>query len=396
MKKYTHLTCEERYQIEVHKAMNKSNVWIAKAIGRSESTIRREIKRNGTIRGYKASQAIDRSKKRSIYSKTQRKKITGEMMEYIIAKLSEYHSPEQISGRLEKELGKKVSHETIYKFIYSKAGKRLNLKQYLRHRGRKYQRRDKRKYAGRGYIPGRIDIDERPMIVEEKSRIGDWEIDTIVGANHDGYILSAVDRKTKLTKLAKVDNCRADTVSKALIAILKPYKKSLKTITADNGKEFSYHQLISKNLHADFFFAKPYHSWQRGLNEHTNGLVRQFLPKKSSFANLSHDFVQAIEDHLNNRPRKILNFYTPNEVFFNSYYLGSSNLNGRLKICYDTRKEPVPMEILYLLIPIALLMSLAALYFFFWCIRSNQFTDPKRAKYSILDNNKTDDIKKES
>lgn len=312
--KYTRLSEEERWHIEVHYSNGKSIGWISRCLGRAHSTISRELARNSTVHGYKASQACTMSTNRLEYRNTQRRKLHGSFQELVISKLKECWSPEQISGWLEVNGHAKVSHETIYQFVYGAVGRRQNLKQYLRHGGRKYQKRSKQKYAGRGYIPGRIDIDDRPNIVEEKSRIGDWELDTIVGEHHQGYIVSMVDRMTKYTKLAFVENAKAVTVKKAIIQALKPH--TVHTLTADNGKEFAQHNAIATKLKADFYFAKPYHSWERGLNEHTNGLVRQFLPKKTNFLKtLTPQKLQHIENLLNNRPRKVLHFKSPMQVF---------------------------------------------------------------------------------
>ena len=185
----------------------------------------------------------------------------------------------------------------------------------MRHSGKKYNRRSKGT-SGRGCIPGRIDIKERPKIVEEKTRLGDWELDTIIGAEHQGAIVSMVDRATKLTKLAKVPQKKADEVRNALVKRLSPIRKFVHTLTADNGREFAYHQSVSRALQADFFFATPYHSWERGLNEHTNGLIRQYFPKGTNFNHISEEEIEQVERLLNNRPRKVLNFETPMEAFF--------------------------------------------------------------------------------
>lgn len=185
----------------------------------------------------------------------------------------------------------------------------------MRHRGKKYNKRSA-KSAGRGLIPGRIDIDQRPDIVEEKSRIGDWEIDTIIGKNHVGAIVSLVDRASKYTRIHLVPNKKASVVSAAIVSELKDLKGKTHTLTADNGKEFAKHAEIAASLNAEVYFAKPYASWQRGLNEHTNGLIRQYFPKKTRFDTITQQDVKKVEMLLNTRPRRILNFKTPTEVFF--------------------------------------------------------------------------------
>ena len=223
-------------------------------------------------------------------------------------------SPVQISGWLKRHGKEYVSYETIYKHIWADKKKGGTLYKHLRHSGKKYYKRSKGT-AGRGCIPGRVDIKERPIIVETKIRLGDWELDTIIGANHQGAIVSMVDRATKLTKLVKVSHKTAQEVKDALIKKLGPIREFVYTLTADNGKEFAYHQSVSEALQADFFFATPYHSWERGLNEHTNGLVRQYFPKSLSFDNITEEDIERVETLLNNRPRKILDFETPLEAF---------------------------------------------------------------------------------
>ena len=223
-------------------------------------------------------------------------------------------SPVQISGWLKKQKKEHVSHETIYKHIWIKKKDGGVLYKNLRHHGKKYNKRSKGT-AGRGCIPGRIDIDKRPSIVEEKTRLGDWELDTIIGTGQSGAIVSMVERTSKLTKLFSVAHRTAEAVARALIQRLGSIKLFVHTLTSDNGKEFANHQEVSAELEADFYFAKPYHSWERGLNEHTNGLVRQYFPKEKRFDEISQKELERVELLLNNRPRKILNFETPQEVF---------------------------------------------------------------------------------
>ena len=159
-----------------------------------------------------------------------------------------------------------------------------------------------------------MDIDQRPKIVEQRSRVGDWEIDSIVGKGHRGAIISMVERNTRFTKIIKVNDRKAARVAASLVKQLRKFKSKVLTITSDNGKEFAYHQHVSNALSADFFFAKPYSAWQRGTNENTNGLVRYYLPNGTDFSMLTHKDIQKIEDALNNRPRKCLGFKTPKEL----------------------------------------------------------------------------------
>ena len=178
----------------------------------------------------------------------------------------------------------------------------------LRNSEKKYNKRGSKR-AGRGCIPGRIDISERPEIVEEQTRLGDWELDTIIGTEGNGGIVS------KLTKIEKVSRKTAEEVKDALVDRLRPIQEFIITVTSDNGKEFAYHEQVSQSLETNFYFEKPYHSWERGLNEHTNGLVLYYLPKNKRFDGVSGGSLKEIESLLNNRPRKVLDFATPEEVF---------------------------------------------------------------------------------
>jgi IS30 family transposase len=236
------------------------------------------------------------------------------MIAMIEEKLRLNWSPEQISGWLKRQVDEHVSYETIYKHIWADKQQGGILYKCLRHSGKKYNKRSKGS-SGRGCIPGRIDIKERPLIVEKKTRLGDWELDTIIGSQHRGAIVSMIDRASKFTHLVKVPNKTAEEVEKALIKKLGPKREFVHTLTADNGKEFACHQNVSASLEADFFFATPYHSWERGLNEHTNGLVRQYFPKSCCFDGISEEDIEKVEALLNNRPRKVLGFETPLEAF---------------------------------------------------------------------------------
>jgi len=313
-KGYHHLTYEQRCQISALNEISKSQNEIAKVLGVHRSSISREIKRNSSLGIYSHEMAQNNSILRRS-KKYQRKKIMNEPTIKAVEntlKLKQW-SPQQISGRLKKD-GIQISHETIYKHIWDDKKKGGTLHKYLRHKGKKYQKRGNLT-SGRGLIPNRKDIDARPKIVDKKLRFGDFEIDTIIGTGNSGAILSIVDRASKLTKLAYVFSKSSDDIEKALIEKLTPFKDLALTITSDNGKEFANHQNISSTLDVDFYFAKPYQSWQRGLNEHTNGLVRQYFPKNLRFDEISDFEIQIVEDLLNNRPRKVLNYETPLEVF---------------------------------------------------------------------------------
>ena len=311
---YHHLTYDSRCQIYALKSTGLLQKNIASILKVSPSTICRELKRNTGKRGYRYEQAQRKSKERRSKSSSTPRRMVKAMVEVINAKLDEKWSPEQISGVL-KASGTPISHESIYRHVW--ADKRTGgvLHKNLRHQGKKYNYKGSLK-AGRGIIPNRVDISERSKIVDKKQRIGDWEADTIIGAKHRGAIVSLVDRCSKMTLLHGLPDKQAKGVAQAIISRLReiPSKKR-KTITYDNGKEFSKHEEIARSLSVKCYFATPYHSWERGLNEHTNGLVRQYFPKGSDLSAISNDDIQFVENQLNNRPRKVLGYRTPREAF---------------------------------------------------------------------------------
>jgi transposase, IS30 family len=311
----THLTPEERCQIEVLLRRGDSQRVIAKLLSRPPSTIRREIKRNRGAKGYRTKQAQTKAEERRAVASQSPRKMKSETVTLIEEKLTQYQwSPEQISGWMKAVGTESVSHERIYRHIWADKESGGELYKHLRHSGKKYNKR-KGKTSGRGLIPRRVDIDQRPSIVAEKTRLGDWEIDTVIGANHKGVLVTAVDRASKYAVIEAVENKSAAAVTEALVRRLGSFQGKVLTITADNGKEFAEHEKITAMLGSPVYFAKPYHSWERGLNEHTNGLIRQYLPKGLSFENVTAADVDKIEHLLNNRPRKALGFKTPQEAF---------------------------------------------------------------------------------
>jgi transposase, IS30 family len=311
---YKHLTTEARCQIYAFKSTGSTQKKIAEHIGVSAATICRELKRNSGKKGYRYKQADEKAIKRRRQASSRPKRMTSAVVKLIELKLIEKWSPEQISGILGKN-NILISYESIYLYIRSNKKSGGNLYTNLRRNGKKYNRRAG-KTAGRGCIPNRIDISQRPKIIEKKSRLGDWEGDTIIGAKQQGVILSLVDRKSKFTLLAKMNGKFADQVPGLIKKCLKrlPRKIAGHSVTFDNGKEFSRHEEITRQTKLRCYFATPYHSWERGLNEHTNGLVRQYCPKGSNLNEYSENEIQYVEDQLNNRPRKVLNYLTPNEV----------------------------------------------------------------------------------
>ena len=314
-KGYHHLTRDQRCQLYTLKGNGESTKNIAVTLEVHRSALYRELKRNTGLKGYRYQQAQERASERKKISTQNNLKMTPELITTIDVKLRLQWSPVQISGWLKRQNSKRaVSHESIYKHVREDKTHGGTLYKELRHNSKKYNKRGSGK-AGRGCIPGRVDISDRPAIVEEKSRIGDWELDTIIGREHKGAIVSMVERHSKLTRLAKIKKKTAQEVKEALIRSLGDVADCVHTLTSDNGKEFACHQEIASQLGASMYFARPYHSLERGLNEHTNGLVRQYLPKHQWFDEVTQETVRGIEDLLNNRPRKVLQFRTPIEVF---------------------------------------------------------------------------------
>lgn len=288
---------------------------IAAALGVCQSTISRELKRNTDKNGYRYEQAHALSTQRRHAVSATPRKMNLELISRIEAALrTDQLSPEQISGRLKLTSNIEISHESIYLHIWKDKRRGGDLFKSLRRHGKKYNKRSA-KHAGRGLIPNRVDITLRPAVVDEKSRVGDFEGDTIVGSHHRGAIVSIVDRKTKVVVLQLVPQAKAYETAMAMINRLSPIKSIVRTITTDNGKEFAQHQKVLQALKAQFFFAQPYHSWERGLNENTNGLVRLYFPKGTDFSKLDQQQVLAVEKKLNNRPRKTLGYRTPSEEF---------------------------------------------------------------------------------
>ena len=313
MDHYSQLTQEQRYHIYGLQKAKKSQTYIADAVGVHKSTISREVIRNRGDRGYRPQQAHQRALDNRQQA-GKHIKFTPELKTVVIEKILLDWSPDQISGYLQKENAASISHERIYQFLLTdkKAGGTLHI--HLRHSGKKRKKRYGAKDR-RGQIKNRISIDERPKIVDKKLRIGDWEGDTIIGKQQQKAIVTLVDRASKMTRIGPVATKHSDVVAAIMIDLLTPMEHISHTVTLDNGKEFSGHEKIAKLLNIGIYFAHPYSSWERGLNENTNGLIRQYIKKGSSFEGITKERINFIEDRLNNRPRKILGYWTPNEVY---------------------------------------------------------------------------------
>jgi IS30 family transposase len=285
-------------------------VQTAANIGVNKSTISRELKRNRSKRGYRP-QFADRKACHRRREKV-KSRITERTWMEVEAGIREQWSPEQISGRRSIEGKQTVSHEWIYHHIYLDKATGGGL--YMHLRCRRKRRKRYGSYSKRGRLTGQISIEQRPTVVAQKSRIGDWELDTVIGQGHHQALVSMVDRKSKLLRMEKVEQKTGKLVRQAICHKLNGL--TVHTMTSDNGREFSQHQQIAEKLNAGFYFCHPYSSWERGLNENTNGLIRQYFPKQMKFAIITDELINQVEDKLNNRPRKTLGYQTPNEVYF--------------------------------------------------------------------------------
>ena len=313
---YNQLTYENRNEIKAYLKLGLTMVVITYLIGVHKSTISRELKRNSGLRGYRPNQAQDKATTRK---KRSRKKtgLTQVVKQRVAYYVNQDWSPEQISGYLALAEDIHISHETIYQYIWADKQAGGDLYTHLRGARKKKKKRYGKKDT-RGRLNDRVSIDERPATVTNKERLGDWEIDTIIGSHHQGALVSAVERTTKLTCIEVVPHKEAEIVGQTIINMLQPFKGKVLTITVDNGKEFAFHKKITQELGAQVYFAHPYHSWERGLNENTNGLIRQYFPKKYDFRTIAKQDTLLVENRLNNRPRKTLNFKKPIEIFFNN------------------------------------------------------------------------------
>lgn len=309
-KGYQQLAPEQRYTIRTLKARGESNRKIAATINVHPRTVDRELKRNTGLRGYREKQAHEKALKRRMQPKLHLQKLTTDTRNYILDKLcNEQWSPTQISRRLRKETGVKLSHQLIYAFIWADQKKGGSLYSHLRRRKKPYAKRGSNGKTSRGRIPHRVDISERPPEASNRERLGDLEVDLIMEKGNKGALVSLVDRKSRYLWLLKVSG---KTAAEAIIERLA--KETIHTLTFDNGKEFARHWKIGEKLGIATFFAEPYSSWQRGTNENTNGLVRQYFPKGTDFGRVSEAVVAEVEQKLNNRPREVLGFATPQEV----------------------------------------------------------------------------------
>lgn len=318
-KKYSQLNPEQRYQLSALLKAGHSNGFIARQLGVNRSTVGRELKRNCTSKQrytpamaqqFAADRQTDK-KKHSFFS-TEMKMFIHQQMQ------KQQWSPEQISGYCKANNIAMVSHEWIYQYVYKDMKKGGQLYTQLRTQHKRRRKRTHRKDK-RGLIPNRVSIHQRPEAVAQKKRFGDWEIDLIEGVNHKSFGLTLVERKSQFAMIVKAPDKQADTIQTKIINALAPYRELVHTITSDNGKEFANHEYVAQKLNAAYFFADPYSSWQRGLNEYTNKLYRQYFPKKSNLDNYDIQYFVDITNKLNNRPRKLLGYKTPLQVFMANF-----------------------------------------------------------------------------
>jgi IS30 family transposase len=313
MRPYHQLTREQRYQISALLKMRHTQIEIAETIHVHPSTVSRELKRNRGKRGYRPKQAQRLAQERHPEGHF---RITTETWEQVERLLKQDWSPEQISARLKQEQKVGLSAEWIYQYVYADHCAGGELYQHLRSQ-KKYRKR-LGKNDHRGKIPFCTSIEERPKVIEERKRLGDWEIDTVFGTKHAPVLLTLTDRKSRLALLGKLSEYTAQATAEETVRLLAPLpSEKVHSLTSDHGKEFANHQQIAQALGIKYYFAHPYSAWERGTNENTNGLLRQYFPKKQDFQQVTDEAIQLAMLKLNFRPRKCHAFKTPFEVFFN-------------------------------------------------------------------------------
>lgn len=309
--RYTQLSERQRYQISHMLRMGSLQQEIAKEIGVHKSTISREVRRNRSRSGYEFERAHQKAKSRRHGCQAS---ISPEIWLLVGSRLEQEWSPEQISAWLALEKQIKISHEWIYQYILR--DKKHGGKMYQHLRCQKKRRKRYGSYDRRGSIPNRRSIEERPESVSERLEIGDWELDTIIGKNYQQALVTIVDRKSRYVLMGKVDQRTSEKVGNLIIELLTPFRTFTKSLTADNGMEFANHRKIEQSLQAPFYFAHPYSSWERGTNENTNGLIRQYIPKSRMMQTVELTEVAEICNKLNHRPRKCLGFRSAHDIFF--------------------------------------------------------------------------------
>jgi IS30 family transposase len=317
---FKHLSTTERSEIYKLRVTDKlSMTEIGRRMNRDKSTISRELSRNTDERQgvYLPDTAEVKMKTRRKQAKVKFQSVSVNTIGEVKQRLEQHHSPEQLAGRMKLEGVGKISYETIYLMIYANHQEMGMYQQYLRQKQK--QRRRRGRNQKRGGIPNRIGIEHRPKVADLKTEIGHWESDTVIGKNHTGIVVTHVDKASKYLQAGLAKNKTMEEINRVTLKLFEPVKPDFrKTMTFDNGREFCGHEKLSESLKLDTFFANPYHSWERGLNEHTNGLIREFYPKSTNFKIVKEEDFQRAVDFINHRPRKSLDYRTPYEVFFAS------------------------------------------------------------------------------
>ena len=306
-----HLTLAQRYQIQALRHLKPAQ--IAHQIGKHRSVVTRELARNATsIADYQPQTAQKAAKQRRPKNAT---KLTSAISKRIEEGINQHWSPEQIKGRCQKNNQPILSTSAIYNYIWRDQAQGGTLYTHLRHASKPYRKRygkpdGRTKMAKRAAKPS---IEQRPQIVNEKTRFGDWELDTVIGQNHKGVLVTLTERSTNYLLMKRIDDKSALKTRKAIVSLLRKSGLPVHTMTSDNGTEFAEYEQIAHSLKADFYFAHPYQAWERGANEHNNKLIRQFIPKKIDFSQMGRKEVQTYQDRINDRPRKKLYYSTPAE-----------------------------------------------------------------------------------
>jgi len=313
----SHITVEQRYEIQTLLKLGCRQCEIASRLGKDKSVISRELKRNRLDSGkYKAdcAQGFYAHRRKNCAKPT---KWRPDVAAAVEREIRNDKSPEQIHGVMRRENRPvTVSHESIYRYIWADKRRGGTLHTHLRNRGRRYRKRGGSK-GKRGVIPNRTGIEKRPEAVDLRGRPGDWEIDLVIGLGHKSPLLTIVDRATGYGIIRKLDSKEAEHTAGKVVEALTPFKQWSHTVTSDNGREFAKHETVAEGLGIAYYFANPYHSWERGSNENFNRLVRQYFPKKTDFSTITDEEVRRVQDKLNNRERKRLDFVSPNQYLCN-------------------------------------------------------------------------------
>jgi len=313
---YHQITAAERYTLGLLRQQGLHPAAIARVLGRHRSTVSRELRRNRTHHDgcYRPAKADSYARHRRSWAR-RNQRFDASAWALVRARLAELWSPEQIAGRLKQEGALSISHETIYRYVWEDREQGGILYTYLRG-ARKQRRKRYGSYDSRGRLAGKRMIGERPAIVEGRTQVGHWEGDTVLGAGQAGpCVLTLVERKTGVLLLGQLRQRTKAAVTRRATQLICRERRPVRTVTVDNGTEFHDYAEIEQRTKTRFYFATPHHSWERGTNENTNGLLRQYLPKGASMAQLTQAACDRIADHLNRRPRKRLGYRTPEECY---------------------------------------------------------------------------------